>query len=228
MELLKNDLYPSVSFAIDRRFALDRILGKGSYGVVCSAVDGESPSGRKIAIKKVTDILKNEAMIRRTLRELRLMRHFRGHKNIVSLLDLDIVTSTPYAGLYCYQELMELDLNRVIRGSVKLSNLLITSLLYQLVCGVKYIHSANVIHRDLKPGNLLVNSMGQLKICDFGLARGVASSDYSTSQMQITKYVVTRWYRAPELFMNFGRSGGYSRASKYCDSLSCIHILTHS
>lgn len=72
----------------------------------------------------------------------------------------------------------------------------------QVLRGLKYLHSANVLHRDLKPGNLLVNATTcQLKICDFGLAR--------TSSQLMTEYVVTRWYRAPELLLscdNYGTS----------------------
>jgi len=66
--------------------------------------------------------------------------------------------------------------------------------------GMKYVHSASVIHRDLKPGNLLVNSDCELKICDFGLSRGFdsASEEGVTS---MTEYVATRWYRAPEIML---------------------------
>jgi len=60
------------------------------------------------------------------------------------------------------------------------------------------MHSANVIHRDLKPGNILVNSNCDLKICDFGLARAV---DCDENNLEMTTYVVTRWYRAPELMI---------------------------
>lgn len=77
-------------------------------------------------------------------------------------------------------------------------------LLMQLLRGLKYLHSANILHRDLKPGNLLINANCELKICDFGLART------SSSQGQfMTEYVVTRWYRAPELLLccdNYGTS----------------------
>ncbi|RWV98141.1 hypothetical protein GW17_00039033 [Ensete ventricosum] len=62
--------------------------------------------------------------------------------------------------------------------------------------GLKYIHSAKVIHRDLKPSNLLLNANCDLKICDFGLARPTSENDI------MTEYVVTRWYRAPELLLN--------------------------
>jgi mitogen-activated protein kinase 1/3 len=60
---------------------------------------------------------------------------------------------------------------------------------------LKYIHSANVIHRDLKPSNILVNATCELKICDFGLARGIVDN------LELTEYVVTRWYRAPEIML---------------------------
>ena len=68
--------------------------------------------------------------------------------------------------------------------------------------GMKYIHSASVIHRDLKPGNLLVNSDCELKICDFGLSRGFDSSP-DEHVNHLTEYVATRWYRAPEVMLAF-------------------------
>lgn len=74
----------------------------------------------------------------------------------------------------------------------------------QLLRGLKYLHSANILHRDLKPGNLLINANCDLKICDFGLARTNSGKDQF-----MTEYVVTRWYRAPELLLccdNYGTS----------------------
>ncbi|KAJ3303560.1 Mitogen-activated protein kinase [Kappamyces sp. JEL0829] len=68
--------------------------------------------------------------------------------------------------------------------------------------GLKYIHSANVLHRDLKPGNLLVNADCELKICDFGLARGFSDTPESNAGF-MTEYVATRWYRAPEIMLSF-------------------------
>jgi mitogen-activated protein kinase 1/3 len=59
------------------------------------------------------------------------------------------------------------------------------------------IHTANVIHRDLKPSNILTNKNCDLKICDFGLARGFEEKDEF-----MTEYVITRWYRAPEVILN--------------------------
>jgi serine/threonine protein kinase len=67
---------------------------------------------------------------------------------------------------------------------------------------MKYIHTAGVVHRDLKPGNLLVNADCELKICDFGLSRGFDQRD-DENATQMTEYVATRWYRAPEIMLAF-------------------------
>ncbi|KAK4843939.1 hypothetical protein QYF36_014587 [Acer negundo] len=89
--------------------------------------------------------------------------------------------------------------------------------LYQLLRGLKYIHSANVFHRDLKPKNILANADCKLKICDFGLAR--VSFNDAPSAIFWTDYVATRWYRAPELCGSF-----FSKYTPAIDtwSIGCI------
>ena len=99
---------------------------------------------------------------------------------------------------------METDLYRIIYSKQSLSLDHIQYFIYQVLRAVKFIHSANVLHRDLKPSNLLVNSNCDLKVCDFGLARGILDSDQmrdSTKRPLLTEYVVTRWYRAPEIML---------------------------
>ena len=103
---------------------------------------------------------------------------------------------------------MECDLAAIIRSGQPLTDAHFQSFIFQILCGLKYIHSANVLHRDLKPGNLLVNADCELKICDFGLARGytpggTSNAKTAANQGFMTEYVATRWYRAPEIMLSF-------------------------
>ncbi|ERM96499.1 hypothetical protein AMTR_s00001p00260820 [Amborella trichopoda] len=97
---------------------------------------------------------------------------------------------------YIVYELMDTDLHQIIRSKQPLTDDHCKYFLYQLLRGLKYIHSANVLNRDLKPSNLLLNSNCDLKIRDFGLARITSETNF------MTEYVVTRWYRAPELLLS--------------------------
>lgn len=115
------------------------------------------------------------------------------------------------ADLFAMSELMECDLAAIIRSGQPLTDAHFQSFIYQILCGLKYIHSANVLHRDLKPGNLLVNADCELKICDFGLARGF-SIDPEENAGYMTEYVATRWYRAPEIMLSFQ---SYTKASMF-------------
>jgi len=92
---------------------------------------------------------------------------------------------------------MECDLAAIIRSGQPLTDAHFQSFIYQILCGLKYIHSANVLHRDLKPGNLLVNADCELKICDFGLARGFSldpeeNAGYMTGKNQVWKAIDSR------------------------------------
>ncbi|CCH44111.1 Mitogen-activated protein kinase hog1 [Wickerhamomyces ciferrii] len=195
-------VFEEANFYIDVKYQITAILGKGSYGTVCQARDVSVPDAPvEVAIKKVTNIFNKEILLKRAVRELKLMKFFRGHKNIINLFDVELVFERPYDGLYCFQELADYDLARVIHSSVQFSEYHVQSFLYQILCGLKYIHSADVIHRDLKPGNILVTLQGNLKICDFGLARGISQQFLRHRSSTITNYVATRWYRAPELLL---------------------------
>jgi serine/threonine protein kinase len=179
------------------RYQLLRELGQGAYGVVCAAKSSET--GQDVAIKKVLKVFEKSILAKRALREIKLLRHFNGHENITGLLDMDIADISNFNEIYLVQELMEADLHQIIRSEQPLTDAHFQYFIYQICRGLKFIHSANVLHRDLKPGNLLVNADCELKICDFGLARGL--SDTNTGFM--TEYVATRWYRAPEIMLSF-------------------------
>jgi len=168
-------------------------VGTGAYGQVCSARD--SRTGGMAAIKKLSRPFQSVMHAKRAFREIRLLKHM-NHENVISLLD----TFTPqedlneFTDVYLVTHLMGADLNNIMKVQT-LSDEHVQFLVYQLLRGLKYIHSAGIIHRDLKPSNVAVNENCELKILDFGLAR--ASDD------SMTGYVATRWYRAPEIMLNW-------------------------
>ncbi|KAI6044306.1 Pkinase-domain-containing protein [Pisolithus marmoratus] len=177
-------------FHVEKRWKLVREMGSGAYGVVVSATD--QISGETVAIKLVTRIFEKIQLAKRALREITLLRHLSNHENITGLIDMDAISP---------------DFQEMFSGQT-LTNEHVQYFLYQVLRGMKYIHSASVIHRDLKPGNLLVNSDCELKICDFGLSRGFDSSPDEHIGGQLTEYVATRWYRAPEIMLSFSISTG--------------------
>jgi len=75
----------------------------------------------------------------------------------------------------------------------------VKQLLYNLVCALKFLHKSGMMHRDLKPSNILVDSSMNVRLCDFGLTRGVAV-DNSLKRKQ-TRYICTRYYRPPEIIL---------------------------
>ncbi|RVX21876.1 Mitogen-activated protein kinase 16 [Vitis vinifera] len=181
------------------RYRIEEVIGKGSYGVVCSAYD--THCGEKVAIKKINDIFEHVSDATRILREIKLLRLLR-HPDIVEIKHILLPPSSrEFKDIYVVFELMESDLHQVIKANDDLTPEHYQFFLYQLLRGLKYIHTANVFHRDLKPKNILANADCKLKICDFGLAR-VAFNDTPTAIFW-TDYVATRWYRAPELCGSF-------------------------
>lgn len=181
------------------RYKIQEVIGKGSYGVVCSAIDLHTR--QRVAIKKIHGIFEHVSDAARILREIKLLRLLR-HPDIVEIKHIMLPPSRKdFKDIYVVFELMESDLHQVIKANDDLTKEHYQFFLYQLLRALKYIHTANVYHRDLKPKNILANSNCKLKICDFGLAR-VAFNDTPTTVFW-TDYVATRWYRAPELCGSF-------------------------
>ncbi|GAB9474283.1 Cmgc/mapk protein kinase [Globisporangium polare] len=198
---LRPDTYSFVvsgtTFQIDTKYKLLKPIGHGAYGVVISSENAESND--KVAIKKISKAFEDIVDAKRILREIKLLQHF-DHENVITVVDLLPPASlTEFEDVYIISDLMETDLHRIIYSRQPLTDDHIQYFLYQILRALKYIHSANVLHRDLKPSNLLLNSNCDLKICDFGLARGIEPDE---DNMELTEYVVTRWYRAPEIMLS--------------------------
>ncbi|CAI7622887.1 unnamed protein product [Penicillium pancosmium] len=176
------------TFEITSRYTGLQPVGAGAFGLICSARD--QMSGQSVAIKKTMKPFSTPVLSKRTYRELRLLKLLR-HENITSLSDVFI---SPLEDIYFVTELLQTDLHRLLTFRT-LKEPFIQYFLYQIFRGLKYVHSAGVVHRDLKPSNILINENCDLKICDFGLAR--------IQQPQMTGYVTTRYYRAPEVMLTW-------------------------
>ncbi|KAM7476451.1 hypothetical protein LguiB_023694 [Lonicera macranthoides] len=182
-------------FEVSRKYVPPiRPVGRGAFGIVCAAVNSETHE--QVAIKKIGNAFDNRVDAKRTLREIKLLGHM-DHQNVIAIKDIiRPPRKENFNDVYIVYELMDTDLHHIIRSNQQLNDDHCRRFLYQLLRGVKYVHSANVLHRDLKPSNLLLNANCDLKIGDFGLARTTSETDF------MTEYVVTRWYRAPELLLN--------------------------
>ncbi|GAB0197713.1 cyclin-dependent kinase 3 [Grus japonensis] len=141
-------------------------IGEGTYGVVYKARNKRT--GQLVALKKIRLDSETEGVPSTAIREISLLKELK-HPNIVRLLD--VIHSQKK--LYLVFEYLNQDLKKYMdssrTGELPLS--LVKSYLFQLLQGVSFCHSHRVIHRDLKPQNLLINEAGAIKLADFGLAR---------------------------------------------------------
>ncbi|KAF1333112.1 Cmgc/mapk protein kinase, partial [Globisporangium splendens] len=202
-----------VRYQLAEKYRMVKIVGKGTYGEVIAASD--FVNGGTYAIKKLGQFLRHPKVAMLALREIKLMNEIGSHPCLMEIHELQRpLDYDHFEDLYIIQPLMEMDLCRIIHSKEHLSDDQIQYFIYQLLCGIKYLHSANVLHRDLKPSNILVNSDCRLKICDFGLARHANDRDLEEG---LSEYVVTRWYRAPELLL----ANSYTKAIDMW-SIGCI------
>ncbi|CAE8657999.1 unnamed protein product, partial [Polarella glacialis] len=206
------------------RYEVKSVIGSGSYGSVCEAHDRDKD--RDVAIKRVKHMFDDLVDCKRILRETAIMTRL-SHPHIVQIYDIvEPPHIRTFDELYIVMELCDSDMKKLIKTDVMLTPLHINTLLYNLLVGLKYLHSAGIWHRDLKPANCLVNSDCSVKICDFGLSRAVSSVQQTPlpntprgeendqeqatglvvphtarAKRVMTRHVVTRWYRAPELIL---------------------------
>ncbi|CAH1999168.1 unnamed protein product [Acanthoscelides obtectus] len=202
---------------------LDRFIklakaGEGTYGVVYKAKN--KLTGKNVALKRIKlekfyrDDGEAEGVPPTAIREISLLKGLR-HSSIVELLDVMQTTDK----LYLVFEYLDLDLKRYLDGTRSpLEAELIRSYMKQLIEALAYLHSHRILHRDLKPQNLLVDKEGHIKLADFGLSRS-----FSLPTRTYTHEVVTVWYRAPELLLG---------ARMYCTgidiwSLGCVMAEMH-
>ncbi|XP_068624298.1 cyclin-dependent kinase 2 [Battus philenor] len=183
-------------------------IGEGTYGVVYKAKD--RITGKEIALKKIKLENEPEGVPSTALREISVLRDL-NHPSVVRLLDVLLVETK----LFLVFEFLHMDLKKLMdltKGPLRQD--LVKSYLRQLLEGIAYCHGRRVLHRDLKPQNLLVDAEGRIKLADFGLARA-----FGIPVRAYTHEVVTLWYRAPEILLG---AKFYSTAVDVW-SLACIY-----
>jgi mitogen-activated protein kinase 1/3 len=150
-------------------YELTRSIGSGSYGSVFEAISTDSQG--VVAIKRMSNIFQDALCAKRLLREVCILRYLK-HPNVVRLIDI-VPPESPseFYNLDLVLEYAKSDLKKLIKSPLHLNEYQIKTIIYNLLCGLNYIHSANIIHRDLKPANILMNEDCSVKICDFGLSR---------------------------------------------------------
>ncbi|XP_030960703.1 cyclin-dependent kinase G-2 isoform X2 [Quercus lobata] len=177
--------------SVDEFERLNRI-DEGTYGVVYRARDKKT--GEIVALKKVKMEKEKEGFPMTSLREINILLSLHNP----SIVDVkEVVVGSSLDSIFMVMEYMEHDLKGLMETMKQpFSQSEVKCLMLQLLEGVKYLHDNWVLHRDLKTSNLLLNNRGDLKICDFGLAR-----QYGSPLKPYTHLVVTLWYRAPELLL---------------------------
>ena len=198
-----------------RKYEVAQKLGKGAYGIVWKAYDKKTKE--TVALKKIFDAFQNATDAQRTYREVVFLSQMGNHENIVMLHH--VFRADNDRDLYLVFEYMETDLHAVIRANI-LEEIHKQYIIYQSFKALMYMHSAQLVHRDMKPSNLLLNSECLMKVADFGLARSLLSTKgdaapanagpntkmpdnpyYIDDNPIMTDYVATRWYRAPEILV---------------------------
>jgi len=174
-------------------YKIEEKIGEGTYGVVYRGYF--RPNGKKVALKKIRVEGEDEGIPSTSVREITLLNELK-HPNIVELMAI----CPEKEKLYLIFEFMSMDLKQYLditknKGEI-LNSELVKSYMFQMLCALCFCHSRRVVHRDLKPQNLLIDEEGNIKLADFGLARAV-----SIPVRAYTHEVITMWYRPPEILL---------------------------
>ncbi|KAF3280888.1 kinase subunit of RNA polymerase II carboxy-terminal domain kinase I [Orbilia oligospora] len=187
---------------ISRKTPFERIglVGEGTYGQVFKAQNWMSKE--LVALKRVRMTSEKDGFPITAAREIKILQRLsKGTDNdkIIHLLD-NMVESN---GFYMIFEYMDHDLTGILNHpTFRLSYANIKDLAHQFFSGLAHIHRAGILHRDIKSSNILVNSEGQLKIADFGLARQYDKMyERLKIEQHFTNRIITLWYRPVEILL---------------------------
>lgn len=194
-KLYTSSVHETVDKEVRQRYYVGPRIGRGCYGVVfeAEAIVGPDAHEEPLAIKKILNCFRNGVDAQRTYREAMYSKRFSGHENIVRLRD--VLCSRDDLHLYLVMDLMDSDLQKAIRVRAlqRVHRELVT---YGILRALHYMHSAGIMHRDVKPANVLLSKHCEARLADFGWAREAPAPG---DGVLLTDYASTRWYRAPEM-----------------------------
>ena len=178
-DLLKNKQNEEIEIA---KYISQENIGKGSYGIIYNL-------GTRV-FKKIGI---NDNMISKSFyKEISLINELRGAKKIIQIENIYLNSEASGYTMKRYKSSLREEINNISPENIK-------KIIYQLLLSLSYCHSKNIIHRDIKPGNILLDKNFKLVLCDFG----ISMKYYSNKNLERNDTVQTIWYRAPEILFEF-------------------------
>jgi serine/threonine protein kinase len=168
-------------WALGADYEVIRELGHGSYARVYEAI--ETKSGKTVAVKKFIRALAHPQLAQYCLREIEILSKV-PQNNIIKMHKVMRSNQSVYIILDCVPS----DLRKLIHSQTFLTHEEVKAIMYEIFLALNYLHCAKIVHRDIKPGNILCSNDLKIKLCDFGLARSI-------SGLKITAFDFDQIYR---------------------------------
>jgi mitogen-activated protein kinase kinase kinase len=193
---------------------LDQVLGKGGFGIVYKAWDEEE--GKHVACKEVKLVADNKAAMTELFQEYSVLATLK-HVHIVKVLGFVVHEGN---GRIFMEWVPSGSVQSVLQETKKgLREPIVRRYIREALLGLAYLHSRGIVHRDVKPGNMLLNGDGSVKLTDFGTSR---TQEHAAHTMQTGTVVGTVPYLAPECVR-----GTYSAASDvWAIGCTALHMIT--
>ena len=164
--------FATIEDEVGHKYQITSQIGAGSYGNVYEAI--ERKTQKKVAIKSIHSIFDDLVDWKRIMREIKLLRHM-NWPYVIKLYDvIPPDNRKSFNRLNIVLEYADSDLKKLLKSSLSLDEIHVKTIMYNVLWAMKYMHSAGVLHRDIKPGNILVNEDWSIKLWDFGLARSIS------------------------------------------------------